>query len=102
VELSQYSELALAKIRIIVPKYNNIDSGASRNLGGLIHHRRTIAAYRRGGMTSSISQCKRCSTICFCCHPTGDTPDRSQGTLPDMSVEDEAHMCMGEADEIAS
>lgn len=32
----------------------------------------------------------------------GDTPNRSQGTLPDMPVERQAHMCMGEADEVAS
>jgi ABC-type multidrug transport system ATPase subunit len=32
----------------------------------------------------------------------GDAPNRSQGTFPDMSVEIEAHTCMGEADEAAS
>jgi hypothetical protein len=40
-----------------------------------------------------------------CCargYEIGDAPNRSQGTFLDMSVEIEAHTCMGEADEAAS
>jgi hypothetical protein len=79
---------------------------------------RSITAYRRASVTSSISRSKRrpnsvcpslepCSitklkTIRFDRCGIGGTPNRSQGSFGDMSVGVEAHKSMGEADEAAS